>query len=463
MAIGTVGIVPAATGSLGPATVTVRAKPDRPNTVVTVPPLGTISADTHKAPLELDLSFRTIDFERLGPLATTAAGRSELLHQMNDDLHSLVLKSTIRFVLGGLVIGAVVAALVWHRKWPQIAAGAIGGAVGVGALIGLMAATFDPKGFDQPRYSGTLARAPVVIDTLRQTPSVLDSLRTRYETASRRLSDLLVLVARPDTDPRVDATPILHIGDIHANPLGLEIAHELATAFEVDAVIDTGDLASSTIDTGSLTSLAEPLDRRLTDMIEDIGVPYYFVRGNHDSPQLLSTLRGAENVELFGNEVVEVAGLRVLGWDDPTFTTDSSVGPDDKADEREALAPDVAAAVAAEQPDVLAVHDARLSTASIGAVPVVLAGHTHDRGLEHTDGTVLLTVGTTGATGLKSLTLETDEDYEAQVLYFSSEGDIVAVDYITFRGSNDFEVERTTLEEVPSEADEEDPDAEGGA
>lgn len=456
VAVATLGLVPAATGSLGPATVSVKAKPALPDTVVTVPPLGTISAHTHRSPVELDLSFRTVDFERLGPLATTAAGRAELVEQMNDDLERLVLTSAIRFVLGGALIAAVIVALVWHRRWPQIAAGALGGALGVGALIALVAVTFDPKGFDQPRYSGTLARAPVVIDTLRQTPSVLDSLRTRYETASRRLSDLLVLVATPDTDPRTDATPILHVGDIHANPLGLEIAQELATAFDVEAVIDTGDLASSTIDTGSLSSLAEPLDRRLTAMIEDIGVPYYFVRGNHDSPQLLSALRDADNVELFGDDVLEVAGLRVLGWDDPTFTTDSSVGPDDKADERLAIAPDVAEAVDSEKPEVLAVHDGRLATESIGTVPVVLAGHTHDRGLESTDGTTVLTVGTTGATGLKSLTLETDEDYEAQVLYFSSEGDIVAVDYITFRGSNDFEVERTTLGgDLPVEAEEE--------
>lgn len=447
-AVAALGLIPATNGPLGPATVSVKAKPARPNTIVNVPPLGTISADTHRAPVSLDLSFRTIDFERLGPLATTSAGRIELVDQMNRDLRSLAQRGTIRLVGGGLVMGAIAAALLWQRHWTKIVAGAAGGALAIGVLIGTTAATFDPRSFEEPRYSGTLARAPVVIETLRETPAVLDTLRTRYENASRRLSDLLVLVARPDTDPRTDATAILHIGDIHANPLGLEIAQELAAAFEVAAVIDTGDLASSAVDTGSLSELAEPIDRRLASMIEDIDVPYYFVRGNHDSPQLLSVLRAAGNVTLFDDEVQDVAGIRVLGWDDPTFTTDSSVTPEEKAEARRDAAPEVAAAVHAAAPDLLAVHDARLASESIGRVPLVIAGHTHDRGFEQKDGTTVLTVGTTGATGVNSLTLETEEDYEAEVLYFAEDGAIVAVDYITFRGSDDFEVERTTLEEV---------------
>ena len=449
--IAALGLVPAANGSLGPATVAIKAKPARPDTVLNVPPLGTISAHTHSAPVSLDLSFRTIDFERLGPLATTAAGRVDLVRQMSDDLRALAVRSALQFVLGGMLIGALVTALLWQRRWLQIALGATGGAAGVAVLIGIAAITFDPSGFEEPRYSGTLARAPVVIETLRETPAVLDTLRTRYENASRRLSDLLVLVARPDADPRIDTTAVLHIGDIHANPLGLEIAQELATAFAVDAVIDTGDLASSTIDTGSLSELAGPIDRRLAAMIEDIGVPYYFVRGNHDSPQLLSALRAADNVTLFGDEVQDVAGLQVLGWDDPTFTTDSRVTPEQKADARREAAPEVAAVLEAEAPDVLAVHDARLAGDALGSVPVVIAGHTHDRGFEQTEGTTLLTVGTTGATGVSSLTLDTEEDYEAEVLYFAADGAIVAVDYITFRGSDDFEVERTTLEEIAPE------------
>lgn len=421
-------------GSVGPGETTVR-----------VPPLGQISASTHPSPLRFDLSFRTIDFEKLGPLATTISGRAELRSQMEKDLAGVVRRGALQLILGGVVLGVIAAIVLWHRSWQTAGGGAAGALLAVSALLGITGATYDTAAFEQPRYSGTLARAPIVIETLRERAGVLDDLRSRYETATGRLSDLLVLVAKPDIDPRTDTTSILHVGDVHANPLGLEIAEELAEAFQVNAVVDTGDLGSNTLDTGSLSSLTGPIDRQLAAAIDRIDAPYIYVRGNHDAPLLLSILRGIDNVTLLAKDTTEVSGLEILGWDDPTFTTDSSVTQDEKDEERLAEAPQVAALVDEERPDVLAVHDERLASESYGAVPLVLAGHTHDRGLEVVDGTLVLTVGTTGATGLKSLTLEADKNYEAQVIYFR-EGRAVAVDYITFRGiSNDFQVERTTL------------------
>ena len=452
--IASLGLIPPASEALGPAKVSVGADLAGGRTVVTVPPLGTISAATHPVPVELELTFTTVNFEELGPLATTSAGRAELLEQMDEDLLDVIRTSAVRFVLGAMIIGAIAAALLWHRRWLQIALGAGGGLLGVAALLGITLATFDNDAFEQPRYSGTLARAPIVIETLRETPSVLDSIRSRYETATRRLSDLLVLVAQPDIDPRTDTTAILHISDIHANPLGLEIADELVRGFKVDAVLDTGDLASSTIDTGSLTSLAEPIDRQMARLIERLEIPYYFVPGNHDSPRLISTLKDADNVIVFDEEIRTISGIEVLGWADPTFTTDSSVTIDEKDEARLVEAEEVAAEVLAQTPDVLAIHDDNLAEQSFGNVPLIVAGHGHERDLRREEGTILLAVGSTGATGLKSLTLEADKSYEAEIIYFRGT-EVVAVDYVTFHGSNDFVVERTTFEEeVPDEAEE---------
>ncbi len=59
----------------------------------------------------------------------------------------------------------------------------------------------------------------------------------------------------------------------------------------------------------------------------------------------------------------------------------------------------------------------------------------------------MLTVGSTGATGLGSFTVETSSSYQAQVLHFDGSR-LVAVDYVTVRGvTGDFEVERQVIEE----------------
>lgn len=442
------GLIPSVIHDLGPAQVGVQGAVGTGETTVRIPPLGTISASTHAAPLKLDMSFRTVDFERLGPLVSSSGGREELRTLVEADLQRVVRRGVIQLVLGAIAIGAVVTVLVWGRTWPNLTAGAAGGLIAVAGLLAGTGATYDMTAFQEPRYSGTLARAPVVIETLRERVGVLDELSGRYETATERLSDLLVLVAQPDVDPRTDTTAILHVGDIHANPLGLEITEQLAEAFQVDAVIDTGDMGSNTLDTGSLSSLTGPIDRRLANIVARIEAPYLYVPGNHDAPLLLNTLASVDTVTILEKETREVSGLTVLGWDDPTFTTNSDITQEDKDAERLAEAPEVVALVSQEQPDVLAVHDGRLASESYGAVPLVLAGHTHERRNEQLDGTLILTVGTTGATGLKSLTLETDKNYEAQVIYFR-DNTAVAVDYITFEGvSNDFQVERTTLEQL---------------
>ena len=135
-----------------------------------------------------------------------------------------------------------------------------------------------------------------------------------------------------------------------------------------------------------------------------------------------------------------------MGWGDPTFTASNEVSTEEGNDLRMSTAPLVGAAVVGRRPDVLAVHDARLAEDAIGEVPLVLAGHTHERFLESRDGTLIMTVGSTGATGLGSFIVEAELTYEAQVIYFR-DGAPVAYDYISLSGlGGDFEVERSTLD-----------------
>ena len=97
------------------------------------------------------------------------------------------------------------------------------------------------------------------------------------------------------------------------------------------------------------------------------------------------------------------------------------------------------------RPDVLAVHDRRLAEASSGKVPLVLAGHVHRRTSSSQDGTLTLTVGSTGSTGLGSFTVESGQAYEAEVLHFR-DGRLEVVDYVTVRGvSGEFSVERQVI------------------
>ena len=85
-----------------------------------------------------------------------------------------------------------------------------------------------------------------------------------------------------DIVPPRSQTVILHISGIHSNPLGLEVARQLAASFRVDAVLDTGDL----------TSFGLPVEARAT------GQPYE-----------------AELLRFSGSELVAVDYVSLAGID----------------------------------------------------------------------------------------------------------------------------------------------------
>ena len=438
-------LIPAASSPLGPTSVRVRAYPGPGDTALRIPPLGSVTARTQTAPVSVELALQQVHIEELGPLATTVAGREQLRRDVEADLRPLIIRSAVQLGLGMIAIGVIVGALFFRRELvPTVAAGTGALIVVIGVLVSV-GSTYDVDGFREPRFTGSLQRARGVIDALQRNVGLLDEARTRYEVASRRAADLLTMLAEPNNDPSTATTAILHVSDIHGNPIGLDVTHELAAEFEVDAIVDTGDLASSTLDTGELSRLAAFIEGPMISKIEKLPAPYIFVAGNHDSFGFRNALRAADNVTYIDGGSTSVGELELFGWADPTYTPEDVDGSE-KAAIRLEEADEVADGVRENAPDVLLVHDPRLATDSFGEVPLILAGHTHSRGFEQEDSTTILTVGSTGATGLKTFTVEGDLPYEAEVVYFQDEVP-VAVDYVTVGAlGSEFQVERMVID-----------------
>ena len=74
------------------------------------------------------------------------------------------------------------------------------------------------------------------------------------------------------------------------------------------------------------------------------------------------------------------------------------------------------------------------------------------------DGTRLLTVGSTGATGLGSFVVDDNLAYQAQLLHFV-DGELRVLDYLSLQGiSGNYTIQRTVIE--PDEARTESEDTE---
>jgi putative phosphoesterase len=428
--------VPAVSREIGPVRISGSAGVGAGTTSLVAPPLGAVWADTHDGPLDVEISLAEIDVAELESRVRADPSLSSLTPTVEQEIRALANGLALRLLLAGVIAGLLAAALLPRRRPLHFVAAAMGGVIAAVATLVLTTNTFDERAFEQPRFTGALRRAPQVIEAAQQGIESFEALGGRYEALAQRLSRFLAVATDPELDIQSGAVTILHVSDIHSNFLGAEFADRLARAFDVDVVVDTGDL----------TSFGERVEARVAETVGDIPAPYLFVPGNHDSTANRAAIGDLPGVTLLDEEVEDVDGVDILGWADPTFTADSRTSTEEGNEIRLAEAETVGEAVRRLHPDVLAVHDARLAAESYGDVPVVLAGHTHERSVQEIEGTLVLVVGSTGATGLGSFIVETDIPYEAEIIYLRP-GSPVIIDYVSLSGiADEFDVERRVVE-----------------
>ncbi len=416
---------------VGPFDTTVSARPSLSGrTAVKLAPLGEITLDTHDSPLSLQ--FR-VDELRLAE-AERIARDPEELESLEDDLAGDARGALLSVATRCLIVAVLGGAAGAFAASPRLRGALLGGLVGGGCAVAIGAATiatFDVDAVGEPSYTGLLTVAPAAVGNVE---GVID----RFGEYRVQLTDLVDNVASlyqaaqglPTFDPDDGTIRVLHVSDIHLNPQAFDLIDLLVDQFHVDAVADTGDIT----DWGS-----EP-ETRLLERIGDVGVPYVWVRGNHDSATTQLAVAAQPNAVVLDGGATSVAGLRFWGIADTRYTPnkDQPTGTDEEREAAQAAAPMVARRLADDEPpavDVVMVHDARMAEDIGGEVPLVLAGHSH-RAEERSLGlTRLLVEGSTGGAGLRALRGDQPEPLTCTVLYFDEDTRaLVAYDRITVQG-----------------------------
>ena len=434
-------------GRVGPALVDVAVRPGlASDTVIGVPPFGRVIVDSHTAPLELRATIQELDVPALQRLARQDDIEGHLRNSAEHDVGALVRLAIIRLLAVTLVGGAVAGLLIGRRRaraaaaadgasgrwWTPVLAGGAGALLAVTGSVGLVWVSYRVDEFREPRYTGALERAPAVVDAVKREFGDLDGMRGRLRVLAGQINELSQVAVGTGPSPDPGEVRILHISDIHLNPMGLEIAKDLATTFSVRAVVDTGDLTSFGLDGES----------RIGELVDQFAVPYYLVPGNHDSPENRAALARHANLTVLDGDTADIGGVRILGVADPGYTALGGISHEAALALRDDHADDVARMVQRDRPDVLAVAGLAMADQSVGQVPLVICGDVHERTEHEKDGTRLLTVGSTGATGLGSFTVEEGRPYEAEVLHFVR-GRLATLDYVTVKGpSGAFTVDR---------------------
>ncbi|MFI1392463.1 metallophosphoesterase family protein [Streptomyces griseoaurantiacus] len=399
---------------VGPMNTTMALRPSLTGgTKINVSPLGALELSTHTAPVRLDVNVDQLDAARAQALVDhperLSGLQEEVAQDVADDTLDLAVRSCVAVVSGATALGLV----VYRRPRRALAAGGL--ALALLAACGTSAyATWNPKAVLEPKFSGLLSSAPSLVGSAR-------SIVTEFDVYQQELARLVTNVTKlydvtstlPAYRPDPSTIRVLHVSDIHLNPASWKIIASLVKQYDINVIVDSGD----TMDHGTAA------ENGFLDPVADLGAPYVWVRGNHDSATTQDYLGKMKNVRVLDDgKAVTVAGLRFAGIGDPQYTPDRTAERGDRAEELAGarLASSLRDQRNAGTPvDVALVHEPSAARETDGEVPLVLSGHLHHEGTEVMKyGTRLRIEGSTGGSGLRAVEGKHPDPIEASVLYF---------------------------------------------
>ncbi|THV38636.1 metallophosphoesterase family protein [Glycomyces buryatensis] len=449
---------------IGPFETTMSLRPDvHGETVVNIPPLGDVVFDSHDGPIGVNLTLNSVDPEAAQTIVNTSDGVSSasegLASEVTEAVGRVVFAALAIVTLCGLLVGALVFRTMRRTLFTAITSLAV-----TAAMMGYAASTLRPESISQPRYEGLLAYAPSVVGNAEDIAVNYEEYVANLQKFVTNISEFYALAMdMPQLGINDDSIKVLHVSDIHLNPSAWHVMESVVDQFDIDAVADTGDMN----DWGSEQE-AEIFSRG----VEQIDCPYVFVKGNHDSAITVAALAAYDNVVILDGEVQEVEGLRFGGVGDPRFTQDKGNLPTSEYAQQMLTESGERLNTAIEDAggaDLAMVHEPEMAVPLTGSVPLVLAGHTHERAVQDLgEGTTLMVEGSTGAAGIRTFQSETPLKMQLDVLYFNPDSKaLTAYDSIDLGtvGESDVTLERTVIptEEQVGETDVHDEQSQDGS
>ncbi|MEG6520413.1 metallophosphoesterase family protein [Desulfotomaculum sp. 1211_IL3151] len=393
-------------------------------TQLEVPPLGLVRAYTHSTPLKMTVHLTGLDLEKIQSLVQNNVDQREISLRLENDLKKEARRYVGKLIALAGVAGLLGAFLLRSRKITEYLLGSLVAVGIVGLLLFATYKSFDVNRFSNPEYEGALKAAPWMIGIAEEAITKIDTLSNKLQLVAENFYQLYEQVDNLQplaTD--TNTTKILHVSDLHNNPAGIEVVRRMAELFQVDFIIDTGDISD----------FGTPLEGLLLERIKSLPVPYLFLAGNHDSPSIISKMKELKGNVMVLGKPVEIKGFRIVGFHDPASRTNQikSVAPE----EEEQFVKQIKYSLAKQDKpvDIIAVHSPYVARPLAGLAPVLLFGHNHQFNVEKVGHSVLINAGTSGASGLGALQEVEKRPYSVMLLNYYHDGKenrLIAVDSI---------------------------------
>jgi predicted phosphodiesterase len=369
--------------------------------------------DTVKLPARLHVDLRTVDRKTVTNIAQGGSlDLQDVRREAREALKNYLIRLVLVVMLSALVLGALTAAALRNWSKPRLRY-TFAAAVGTTILIGVALILFlPPRGsIAHPQYYAfgpDIPRALQAVEAVQQSTNQLD------EELDAQLVGLARLVTAPsDRTPLTNQPTITIASDLHNNIIALPI---------LERTTNGGPLFFA----GDLTDRGSPLEAGFVSRIVNLGKPFVFVSGNHDSDSLKRNLarRGAIVLTQYGRlspdgsygpVINDVARVKVAGYSDPFERRQN-----DNFKDRYEPAPSTAQQDAftkwllplVGKVDVVMVHEPALIEPALAILkdrppqrPIVfIVGHTHKADIQRQPGVDVINGGSVGAGGTGNLT-----------------------------------------------------------
>jgi hypothetical protein len=362
--------------------------------------------------------------------------------EISDALGAGVTQLGLKFSGGVLVVGVGAITLIAYarRRRPTARQAA---SVGIAALLAIGGTGIGILGTYQPDQLTSFTTTGL-LGTVRSNAGLLAGVEARAKEATPYVTNLLALSAAlqakfvPTDISKPAAARFLLVSDIHgANQYPL--MKRIVDDEKITAVIDSGDLLN-------LGSVTEAELSGIFTSIKNLGVPYLFVRGNHDASSpadqaLLDRMEKIPNVVLLEPSPqtyteLGVNGVLIAGFNDPRFFGDDNKNIAQK--EQPAADAFNQAFASRPRPDIVVTHEP-VAAKMVTAATLLINGHLHKDELEGNR----IGVGTfTGGGTMSHFLLDTAGDqpgelagqpYAFDIAVYGQSCDLTSLTRYTFR------------------------------
>ncbi len=363
-------------------------------TVIHLPPLGKLTTRTHLPPCDLHFTLKFINIDEFSDLLSRfpAANNWPLLFW--GQVKGSLMRYLVFFLCLAFFLGVVCSLFISRREINKKEMGMLG-LINVLFLVLLMISVigfYDLGAFARVEYQGVIEAAPLILNVLEKGIDVVDSLGVQ---AAGVVENISILHDEMEISSAVqeNAVKVLHVSDIHNNPAALEFIRSIVETFDVDLIIDTGDL----VDYGTVFEA-----ERFAAFFAGLDIPYLLIPGNHESPQVVAYLKKLEGVTILEEGIIQAAGLRIAAMADPSSSLQEMIvaeeGTLDKAAEK------LAGLVKEAEPiDIVAAHNPNLFRYLREDDRLLLSGHMHKPEIKQEEQYVEINAGSTGASGIRGL------------------------------------------------------------